>query len=400
MAALHISKRSKNLIASPIRKFLPLVYKAESKGVKFFKLNVGDPDIETPKEIIADAQHYKSKNIPYAPSPGVKEHVASWLKYYSDIGIKTLKPANIIPTQGAAEAITMAIMAITDPGDEVVVFEPIYTSYKGFAALCDIKFRPVTLRIENNFALPLINEISKKISKKTKAIIIINPDNPTGKVWNKQELKQIIGLAKKHNLFIISDETYRGIVFKGKAETILNYNAALKYAIVVDSLSKRFSAPGLRIGALVSYNKEVMDAILKMAMVRLSVQTIGQLSTIKILRNHRAYVKKIAREYKRRSAVVNNALKNYPGVLVSRPVGAFYQVIRLPLKNSEDFIKFLITKFRYQNKTVLVTPMQDFYITPNLGLNEIRLAYVLNVKAMKEAMLIFKKALKAYLEKQ
>jgi len=395
---LNTSKRVNKLIASPIRKFLPMVRAAEKKGVKFFKLNVGDPDIFAPKEILRGIKGYNNRNIPYAPSPGISEHVRAWLKYYALFGIK-LKEENIVPTVGGAEGILLALMAVADVGEEIIVFEPLYPSYKGFAAVCNVKLVPITLKLENNFKLPAIQEIAKKINKKTRALVIINPDNQTGKVWSNQELKNIIQLARKNNLFIIADETYREIVFKGKPKSILNFSGARGNTLVVDSLSKRFSAPGIRVGALVSYHQKIMRAILKMAMIRLSVPTVEQLATVAILKNSKKYTSKIANEYRQRRNVVNDALKKMPGVLVSQPAGAFYQVAKLPVKDAEDFIKFLITKFRYKNKSVLVAPLEDFYVSQGLGRNEIRIAYVLNVKELKEALEIFKKGLEQYLKK-
>src|SRR3989338_1495567 len=395
---LNTSKRVNKLIASPIRKFLPMVRAAEKKGVKFFKLNVGDPDIFATKEILQGIKKYGNKNIPYAPSPGISKHVQAWLKYYALFVIK-LKEENIVPTIGGAEGILLAMMAVADVGEEIIVFEPLYTSYKGFAAVCNVKLAPITLRVENNFKLPAIQEIAKKINKKTRALVVISPDNPTGKVWSNQELKNIIKLARKNNLFIIADETYREIVFEGKPKSILIFPAVRNNALVIDSLSKRFSAPGIRLGALVSYNQKVMRAILKIAMIRLSAPTIEQLATVAILKNSKKYTSKIANEYKQRRDIVNDALKKMPGVLVSQPVGAFYQVAKLPVKNAEDFIKFLITEFRHKNKSVLVAPLEDFYVTRGLGRNEIRVAYVLNIKELKEAMEIFKKGLERYLKK-
>lgn len=395
MNNLKISKRTGQLIESPIRKFLPLVKKAEAKGVKFFKLNVGDPDIFAPQEILEEIRNYRDKNIHYAPSPGIVEHVHAWLKYYAGFGLK-LEQANIVPTQGAAEGILMSLMAVADPGDEVIVFEPLYTSYKGFAALSNVSLAPVTLKLENNFELPSEREIVKKITKKTKAILIINPDNPTGKAWKDEELRKIIKIASGHKLFLIVDETYREIVFDQKAKSILNFGGTKNNTIVIDSLSKRFSVPGIRVGALVSYNKEIMAAILKIAMIRLSVPTIGQLSTVAILSNSKQYTETIRDEYRQRCEVVNCALKRMSGVVAGLPKGAFYQVAKLPVKDSEDFIKFLITKFRYKGKAVLVAPMEDFYITPGLGRDEIRIAYVVNTKELKEAMDIFERGLKKY----
>src|SRR3989344_2212073 len=390
-----VSKRGQNILSSPIRKFLPLMLKAEIEGVKVFKLNVGDPDIAIPPQLLPAIKKYKNKSLGYAPSPGISEHVAAWLKYYGDFGVK-LKPENLIPTVGGAEAILLAILATTDPGDEIIVFDPLYASYKGFAAMASVKLVPITLKIENNFALPPAKDIIKKISRKTKAIVLINPDNPTGAVRTRAEINRLVKIARGHNLFIITDKTYREIVFFGQPGSVLQVPAAKNCTILVDSVSKRFSCPGARIGVIVSYNQVLLSAVLKFAMVRLSAPTLEQIGLIPILKNARAYTKKITREYKKRRDLVFTALTKIPGVKCQKPNGAFYIIAGLPVKNSEDFVKFLLTKFRYQNQTLMLTPAQDFYVTPGLGKNEVRLAYVLNTQSLKQAMLILKKALEAY----
>jgi len=393
-----VSKRADNVIASPIRKFLPLMLKAEQKGIKIFKTNVGDPDIMMPPILLQTIRKYSGKNLGYAPSPGIKEHTLAWVKYFSDLGIK-LRPENIIPTVGGAEAILLAMIAVADINEEILVFEPLYTNYKGIAAMTNIKLVPVTLRVENNFALPPENEIIKKITKKTRAIVLINPNNPTGTAWTKKELETLTRIANKYNLFIISDETYREIVFEGHPTSLLKFSKARDKVIVVDSVSKRFSCPGARIGCVVSYNKDLMWAILKFAMVRLSVPSLEQLGLIPLLRNSKPYTKKITAEYKRRRNVVFEAFKKMPGVVCQQPQGAFYIIAKLPVKNAEDFVKFLLTKFRYKGKTIMVTPAEDFYVTKGLGKNEIRIAYVLNTQALKEAMITLRKGLEAYQKK-
>ncbi len=396
---LKVSKRTQQLLASPIRKFLPLVRAAEKRGIKVFKVNVGDPDIAPPAKFLKTVKKYQQKNIGYAPSPGIAEHVQAWIKYYASFGIK-LKPENIIPTVGGAEAIVLALMATADVGDEILVFEPLYTSYKGFATMTGIKMVPVTLKIENNFALPDQKEIEKKITKKTKAIVVINPNNPTGTALTPKEINTVIRVAKKHQLFIISDETYREIVFQGKPTSLLKFGTAKKNLIIVDSVSKRFSLPGARIGCVVSYNKDVMWSLLKLAMIRLSVPTLEQYGLVPILKNAKAYTKKIKTEYQKRRDVVFAALKKMPGVKCKKPQGAFYIIAQLPVKNAEDFIKFMLTRFNYQGKTILLTPATEFYVTKGLGQNEIRIAYVLNTKELKEAMMILQKGLEKYLSSQ
>ncbi len=390
------SIRTQKLMASPIRKFLPLVKEAEKKGIKVYKLNVGDPDIKPPASFIAEIKKYKKPNISYAPSPGITEHVDAWVKYYATFGVK-IKPENITPTVGCAEAMLLALITVANPGDEILVFEPLYTSYKGFAEISNVKLVPITLKVENNFYIPSQNEIEKKITKKTKAILVINPNNPTGTVLAEKEIKTIIKVALKHNLFLISDETYREIIFEGKPTSLLKYPKIKNHLIVLDSASKRFSMPGARVGCMISLNKDISWAILKLAMIRLSVPTLEQYGLVPILKNSKPYTKKLVIEYKKRCDIVFNALSKMPGVECKKPKGAFYIMAKLPVKNAEDFIKFMLTEFNDNGKTVLVTPAAEFYITKKIAKDEIRIAYVLNVKELKEAMAILQKGLNEYL---
>ncbi len=392
---LQVSKRTQKIIASPIRKFLPLVLEAEKKGVKVFKLNVGDPDLEPPIQFWRMLKNYKSKNLPYAPSPGILEHTLAWVKYYSDFGVK-LKANQIIPTVGCAEAILLAILAVTDPGDELLVFEPLYSSYKGLAAMCDVKLIPITLKVEDNFSLPSEKMIEKKISKKTKAIVVINPSNPSGTILKPHEINLICAMAKKHNLFIISDETYREIVFEGEPFTFLKMKSFASNVIVVDSASKRFSCPGARIGCIVSYNQKVMAGVLKIAQIRLSAPTLEQYALIPLLKNSKPYTKKIVQEYKKRRDVVFEELSKMPKVVCRKPQGAFYIIVKLPVDDSDSFINFLLKTFRHHKKTLLITPAKDFYVSNNLGKNEVRIAYVLDTSKLKEAMQLLGLALKEY----
>lgn len=389
------SSRSDQVIASPIRKFLPLVKEAENRGIKVFKINVGDPDLIPPPKLLGTIKKYKQKTLGYAPSPGISEHTAAWVKYYAEFGIE-IKAENIVPTVGGAEAIILALIAICDQGDEVIVFEPLYTSYKGFAAMTGIKLIPITLKVENNFSLPNQEIINQKITEKTKAIVLINPNNPTGSTLSEKEITNVIAVAEKNDLFIISDETYREIVFKGKPNSLLKYEAAKNRVVVVDSVSKRFSCPGARIGCVASFNNEIMWSILKLAMIRLSVPTLEQYGMIPLLENSKPYTKKITKEYKRRRDTVLEGLSQIPGVVTHIPQGAFYLIAQLPVRSAEDFIKWLLIDFHYNHKTVLMSPLKEFYITPNLGENEVRIAYVLNCDELKEAMEILKIALEKF----
>ncbi len=398
MSKLEVSKRAKNVIASPIRKFLPLMQQAQKEGVHIFKINVGDPDLEVPSQFFKVVKSYADKTLGYAPSPGIVRHSAAWVKYYKNFGVN-LEMSNIIPTVGCAEAIMLALQAVADFGDEVIVFEPLYASYKSMSVMTGIKLVPILLPIEKNFALPDAKIIESKITKRTKAIVVINPDNPTGKLWTEKELATVIKIAKKHNLFIISDETYREIRFDGKKPVcLLTHKDARQNIVVCDSVSKRFSMPGARIGCVASFNKEVMASVLKFAQARLSAGTLEQLGTVPLLENSKSYTTKITKEYHKRRNVVAAGLSKMPTVF--KPAqGAFYQAVGLPVKNAEDFVRFMISEFRYKNKTVMVTPMEDFYITPGRGRNQIRIAYVLNTKALAEAMDVLRRGLEDFLKK-
>jgi aspartate aminotransferase len=395
MTKLVVSKRAQNVIASPIRKFLPLMQAAQDRGVKVFKLNVGDPDLAPPPQFLQTIKKYKEPTLGYAPSPGIKVHMLAWQKYYKKFGIN-LELSQMLPTVGCAEAIMLALLAVADFGDEIIVFEPLYTSYKSFSVMAGIKLVPVTLPIEKNFAMPPAAEIEKKITGRTKAIVIINPDNPTGKLWTEGELNTVVKIAKKHNLFIISDETYREIRFSGKPYCLLSNKSARQNVILTDSVSKRFSMPGARIGCVSSFNPEVMSSVLKFAQARLSAGTLEQLGLVPLLNNSAPYVNKVVEEYKKRQKVVAMGLAKIPGTVFKPAQGAFYQAVKLPIDDSEEFVKFMIGKFQYKGATVMVTPMKDFYITPGKGTQEIRIAYVLNTKDLTVAMDVLARGVAAY----
>ncbi len=392
---LTISRRAREILPSPIRKFVPFIQDAERKGVRIYKLNSGDPDIRPPRDFFATLRKYSLPNVKYAPSAGIPEHLAAWVKYYKDLGV-SLEEKNIIPTVGCAEAILFAMQAVADPGDEILVFEPVYVSYRSFSVMTGITLVPVLLELENNFALPPIAQIEKKITRKTKAIVIVNPDNPTGKLWPERELRSLVALAKAKGLFVIADETYREIRFHGKPYTLLVEREARENIIVVDSVSKRFSLPGARVGCVASYNKEVMQAVLKFAQARLSVGTLEQYALCPLLRDARRLTRPLRGEYLKRRDAVYAALRSIPGVVCSKPEGAFYMYARLPVDSAERFVEFLIREFRYKGETVAVAPMRDFYVSPGLGECEIRIAYVLSVPKLKRAMGLLRRAVGEY----
>lgn len=391
----RISRRAEQVIASPMRKFAPLIRQAEADGAEIIKLHIGDPDLAVPPELLKAIKEYKGKTLPYAPSSGIPSHVEAWVKYYAGFGV-VLKPENVIPTTGGAEAIQMALMAVADPDDEIIVFEPLYSGFKAGAGMYNIRLVPVPLRLENGFALPDREVIMSKITSRTKAIVVINPDNPTGKLWSKKELEQIIAIAIEKNLFIISDETYREICFTGKPSCMLAFSKAKDRIVLVDSLSKRFSAPGARIGCIASYNEELMGAALKFAMARLSSPTLEQLGFIPLLRNPKKFTKNIVAEYRRRRDAVTAELKKIHGVTFHEPGGAFYLVAALPVDSSEKFVTFMLKTFRSGGKTVMITPIADFYMTKGAGRNEIRIALVRTPAVLRASVRLIALGLKAY----
>ncbi|HTK04402.1 MAG TPA: pyridoxal phosphate-dependent aminotransferase [Candidatus Eisenbacteria bacterium] len=395
---LNVSERAKNVIASPIRKYAPLINAAEAAGAKVIKLHIGDPDLDAPTRMLSALRLYGSKTLPYAPSSGLPAHVAAWQTYYKKLGV-IIAPANFVPTSGCAEAIQLAMMAVTDPGDDLLCFEPLYTGFKAAARMFGVNLVPVPLSIDDGFRMPSAEEIERRVTPKTRGIIVINPDNPTGKVWKKAELEAVLGVAERKGLFVISDETYREIVFAGKPSTMLSFKKYRDRVIVVDSLSKRFSVPGARMGAVVSFNADVMGGVLKFAMARLSTPTLEQLAVIPLLRSPEAYVKKAVAAYKERRDAAFAALKRIPGVVAAKPDGAFYIVARLPVDDADAFVRFLINDFRRDGKTVSVTPIKDFYATPGRGLDEVRIALVRPPKTLREGMALLGAALSDYKKK-
>ncbi len=390
-----LSQRAQLTPASPIRKFLPLARAAQARGVKVYALSSGDPDYAVPPAFFKAVRNYQPEALGYAPSSGLPEHVAAWQKYYQILGIK-LRPENIIPTAGCAEAILFALLATADPGEEVLVFEPVYVSYKSFAAMAGIVLKPIRLKPENGYALPSVAEMEKKLSPKTRAVVVVNPDNPTGKLWQKKELETILAFAAKHDLFVIADETYREIRFQGRPECLLKYAAYRDRIILTDSVSKRFTLPGARIGCLASFNPEIMGAALRFAQARLSAGTLEQVGTVPLLRQAKTLAQKARKEYQVRCALVSRELAKMPGVTFRPTQGAFYIIAQLPVQDAEDFVRFMLEDFAYNNQTVLVAPMQDFYLTPGLGQNEIRIACVLKKPDLKNAMQVLKLGLEAY----
>jgi len=396
---LNISRRTKKAQSSPIRKFVPSLEEVKKKGIKVFELHIGQPDLETPKEVLLEINNFKGKILPYTNSLGILEVRLAWQKYYRDFNIN-LDVSEILVTNGGSEAILFAMATICSPGEEIIVFEPFYTNYNGYASLAGIKLVPVKTSAKDGFCLPKKEEIERKISKKTRGILICNPNNPTGTVYKKEELKILVQIAKERNLFILSDEVYREFVYDGeKHYSMMNFPEVRDKVILLDSVSKRFSACGARIGCLASKNKEVIEGATKFAQARLSLPIIEQLAVIPMLKNSGKYTRKIVVEYKKRRDTVFLALEKMLNVFCLKPKGAFYIIVKLPVRDSDHFTKWLLTKFSWKGKTVMVAPASGFYATKGLGENEIRLAFVLSSAKLKEAMEIFKIGLEKYIKK-
>jgi len=395
---LDISKRAEEAQFSPIRKFVPFLEKAKKRGVEVFELHIGQPDLETPKEILREIKNFKGKILSYTNSIGIEEVRKAWQKYYKDVGIN-LDTSEIIVTTGGSEAIFFAFATICNPGQEIIVFEPFYTNYNGYASIAGIKLVPVRTFAKNGFHLPSQKEIEKKINKKTRGILICNPNNPTGTVYKKEELKMLAEIAKKRDLFILSDEVYREFVYDGeKHYSMMDFPEIQDRVILLDSVSKRFSACGARIGCLASKNKKVIEGATKFAQARLSSPMVEQSAVIPLLKNSKKYTQKIVREYKRRRDTVFDVLQKISGIFCLKPKGAFYITVKLPIKNSDHFSQWLLTKFSFRGKTVMVAPASGFYATKGLGKDEIRIAFVLCSPKLKEAMEVFKKGLEQYIK--
>ena len=393
---LNVSQRAKEAQFSPIRKFVPLLQRMKRKGIKVFELHIGQPDLATPPQILRRIRNFKRKILSYTPSTGVPEVKAAWQKYYRDAGIY-FDVSELIVTIGGSEAILFAFAAICNPGDEIIVFEPFYTNYNGYASIVGVKLVPLRTFAKTGFHLPNKQKTERKINKRTRGILLCNPNNPTGTVYTRKELEMIIDIAQKYNLFILSDEVYREFVYdREKHYSIMSFPKARPRAILLDSISKRFSACGARIGCLASKNKEIIKAVTKFTQARLSLPMIEQTAVIPLLRNPRKYTKKIALEYENRRDIVFEALKEIPGIACLKPRGAFYITVKLPIKDSDHFAEWLLTKFSFKNRTVMVAPASGFYATPGLGKDEIRIAFVLSSPKLKAAMEILKRGLEEY----
>jgi aspartate aminotransferase len=382
--------------SSPIRKLVPFAQKAKRKGTKVYHLNIGQPDIKTPDLFFNAIRNFNAPVLEYALSQGNIELINSFREYYRKWGID-FNEDEVIITNGGSEALILAYSAIGDHGDEVLVPEPFYANYNSFAIQAGMHVKPITTKAEEGFHLPDGQVIAKLITPKTRAIAISNPGNPTGVIYRKDELEMLGELAKKHDLFLIGDEVYREFVYDGLQYTSLMHIKGIEdRVIVIDSISKRYSACGARIGCICSKNKDLMKALMKFAQARLCVPTLEMVGAAYLANTTKEYFTEVNQEYQKRRDIVYNALRAIPGVVCEKPAGAFYVMAKLPIDDADEFAKWMLTDFSLDNETTMVAPGAGFYATPGLGKNEIRIAYVLNEKDLSRAMYLLAEGIKGY----
>jgi aspartate aminotransferase len=391
-----ISDKGKAMPASPIRKLVPYSEEAKRKGRKVYHLNIGQPDIPTPEVALNALHNINLKVLEYSHSAGNESYRRKLAAFYRKIGIN-IDHTEMLITTGGSEAIMFAFMSCINPGEEVITPEPFYANYNGFATAAGIKIVPVISHIEEDFALPPIEEIEKKITSKTKGIIVCNPNNPTGYLYSKEEYLELKEIVKRHDLFLFSDEAYRDFCYDGAEHfSAMNLEGIENNVIMLDSVSKRYSECGVRIGALVTKNREVISTALKFAQARLSPPGLGQIAGEASIETPDEYFKEVNREYTARRNYMVEALNKIPGVYCPKPKGAFYAVVRLPVDDADKFAQWLLEEFEFNNQTVMVAPASGFYSTPGSGKNEVRIAYVLKIDDLKQAMMILAEALKVY----
>ncbi len=391
-----ISEKGIAMPASPIRKLVPYAEEAKRKGRKVYHLNIGQPDIPTPEVALNAIRNISLKVIEYSHSAGNESYRRKLAGYYQDTGID-VDHTEMLITTGGSEAILFAFMSCINPGDEIIIPEPFYANYNGFATAAGIRIIPVTSYIKDDFALPPIAEIEKKISDRTKGIVICNPNNPTGYLYSREELIQIREIVKKHDLFLFSDEAYREFCYDGAEHfSAMNLEGIEKNVVLLDSVSKRYSVCGIRIGALISRNREVIASALKFAQARLSPPGLGQLAGEASIDTPGKYFSDVNNEYTARRNYMVESLNRIPGVYCPKPKGAFYTVVKLPVDDADRFAQWLLEEFEYNNQTVMVAPASGFYSTPGSGKDEARIAYVLKIEDLKIAMEIMAEALKVY----
>jgi aspartate aminotransferase len=391
-----ISQKGRSMPASPIRKLVPFAEEAKKRGIKIYHLNIGQPDIPTTEVAMNALRHIDLKVLEYSHSAGNESYRRKLAQYYQGLGIN-VDHTEILITAGGSEAIMFSLMTCLNPGDEIITPEPFYANYNSMTTAAGVKVVTVTSYIEKDFALPPVSEIEKKITPRTRAIIICSPNNPTGYLYSKEEVIQLCEIARKHDLFIFSDEAYRDFCYDGTDHfSAMQIPGMEQNVILLDSVSKRYSECGVRIGAIVSKNKEVISTALKFGQARLSPPALGQIAAEASLETPPEYFREVNREYTARRDFMVKALNSMPGVYCPKPKGAFYSIVRLPVDDCDKFAQWLLEEFSYEKQTVMVAPASGFYSTPGLGKDEVRIAYVLNTEDLKNAMKTLEEALKVY----
>jgi aspartate aminotransferase len=392
---LTLSSRGRLMPSSPIRKLVPFAEGAKKRGTKVYHLNIGQPDIETPEPILDAVRHADFKVLEYSHSAGNESYRRKLVQYYKKNRIE-VDHTQIIVTTGGSEAILFGFMACLDAGDEVIIPEPFYANYNGFAVAAGVKVVPVTSHIDKDFALPPISAFEALVTPKTKAILICNPNNPTGYLYSREEMETLKQIVQKHNLYLFSDEAYREFCYGGENISAMHLTGIEEHVILMDTISKRYSACGGRIGALVTKNKQVLDAVMKFAQARLSPPSFAQILGEAAVDLPDNYFDATKAEYQKRRDVLVKRLNDMPGVTCPNPRGAFYAMARLPIDDADVFCQWLLESFSYNGQTLMLAPASGFYGTPGLGTNEVRLAYVLNVNDLNNAMDCLQQALKEY----
>ncbi|MEI7489876.1 MAG: pyridoxal phosphate-dependent aminotransferase [Bacteroidota bacterium] len=391
-----ISDRGQICPPSPIRKLVPFSDEAKKKGIRVYHLNIGQPDIPTPENVMNKIRNTDLKVIEYSHSAGIPSYRKKLAEYYHNCGLE-VSPEEMIVTTGGSEAIMFAMFTCMNPGDEIIIPEPFYANYNGFSVAAGVIVKPIDSVIENGFALPPMSAFEKAITPKTKAIMVCNPNNPTGYLYSREELELLKEIVRKHDLFLFADEVYREFVYDGKEHySVMNLKGIEQNVVLLDSISKRYSACGARIGVMISHNREVMSTAMKFAQARLSPPTFGQIAGEEAISTPDTYIKEVLAEYLQRRNVVVESINKMKGCFCPNPGGAFYAMARLPIDDSDKFCQWLLQDFNCEGKTVMLAPGTGFYSTKGRGIDEVRISYVLNVNDLRESMKCLEAALKVY----
>lgn len=391
-----VSQRGQNCPPSPIRKLVPFSDEAKKRGIKVYHLNIGQPDIETPPNVMEKIRNTELKVVEYSHSAGILSYRKKLVEYYSRVGV-SVTPDEMIVTTGGSEGILFAMMSCLNPGDEIIIPEPFYANYNGFAVSAGVVVKPIESFIQDGFALPPIKAFEEAITPRTKAIMICNPNNPTGYLYSKEELELLRDIVKKYDLFLFSDEVYREFCYDGNQHfSVMNLEGIDQNVVLLDSISKRYSACGVRIGVMISRNKAVMATAMKFAQARLSPPTFGQIAGEAAVDTPASYLEAVLQEYVRRRNIVVESINKMKGCFCPNPGGAFYAVARLPIDDSDKFCQWLLEHFNHEGQTVMLAPATGFYSTPGRGKDEVRISYVLKTEDLKNAMVCLEEGLKKY----